>query len=68
MADAEAEGIREAGLEVDMYQYGSSVPVPLSPFPFPPHEFTVLRFCPFTSQSIIPTYPIITSIGRDAYE
>ena len=27
MADAEAEGVREAGLEVDMYQY-----VPLSQF------------------------------------
>lgn len=36
MADAEAEGIREAGVEVDMYQY---VPLPshLSDVFFHPH-------------------------------
>jgi len=38
MADAEAEGVREAGLEVDLYQYLTSSFVIANVLEFPRHS------------------------------
>ena len=58
MADAEAEGIREAGVEVDMYQY---VPLPsqLSHVFFHPH----VPFHPISSRPIVPSALLVRSLG-----